>query len=765
MDSGFQALQNELEGYLAFFRRRLEIESEYAESLSKLSSGSTKLPPLRLDEKGPPLETSWRAAWIQLRSNVGEEASAHITLRDSLRKMIQDLGSFRDDKDRIRRRVKDDMRAATTEHREYVGEVGRLRKMYERKVEELQSHEEAEQSRDHEGGGWPPAHWSDGEGSHGRARSSSTASSRGGEKEPVPDIPPVPLSSPPIVPSTSPPPVFVSGAASTSVSSHAYGGHPPSAKGGNVFDALSKRDWSGEKKSLNSIVRAVGNLAKGEGGSGGVKPSAMKGVKARQHSSKLKREAEQADRDYRNAIFRLESLRLQRDRINRSATASLIEFASELSIKIKKAISNHVDALTISGQTRTAIAQHVQPEADRMDPLQDAEVVRSQIRIAVPAEPPVYYVNAFVGECRTLLFGVGLGDYCATRPDRLVPLIVQTCISQIETTGLDCEGIYRIPGKLATVQHLVHAIEKDEEQFSFDAKEEPANVAGVLKLYLRQLPTPLFPFHTVDRLVLSGEYAKDPEGQLASLSRRIRRLAPPHQATLKALCLHLSKVSEHEHQSKMNPTNLGVCFTPVVFGEDETATLESAMQSAKDIVMELLIAKCKTLFDEAVLAKPLSRRPSDVQPHSAPITSQEKLAVPDHIASPKEEVLQVVVPTPPAAQPHPTSSTSPAVFPREPLPNQLSAELSSGYSGDSVFKLYQDASALLPSPLQTSHSEADTLDSPTPPLSAAGGRHIPSEGSPNSSISHTRSGSLDSSPPNANPSSTLASHYVTNPSQ
>lgn len=87
----------------------------------------------------------------------------------------------------------------------------------------------------------------------------------------------------------------------------------------------------------------------------------------------------------------------------------------------------------------------------------------------------------------------------ASHADRLGVL----SIGQVEATGLDCEGIYRIPGKssgatqgtefgsnfsrvgkLATVQKIVHNIEKDEATFEFDPREDPAAVAGVLKVRL-----------------------------------------------------------------------------------------------------------------------------------------------------------------------------------------------------------------------------------------------------------------------------------------
>lgn len=272
----------------------------------------------------------------------------------------------------MRRRVKEDLRAAIQEYSAYVGDVARLSKTYIRKVEELK---EGDQVREHEG--WPPSHWSDSEGSTGRTRSHSTSSSRGGDPGPHGRESPTPLGgSPPIAPPGAP--VFVSGATSTGIGApSAYRDPPPSQKG--VFDAIAKRDWSGEKKSLNSIVRAVGNLAKGDGSGGTyIKPSAVKGAKALQQSSKLKREAEQAgafprslsvadgggeakayvlvDRDYRDGIFRLETLRLNRNRMNRSAAKFLSEFAMELSANLKAALQYQVQLLIDVGHKRTAVS-------------------------------------------------------------------------------------------------------------------------------------------------------------------------------------------------------------------------------------------------------------------------------------------------------------------------------------------------------------------------------------------------------------------------
>lgn len=58
-------------------------------------------------------------------------------------------------------------------------------------------------------------------------------------------------------------------------------------------------------------------------------------------------------------------------------------------------------------------------------------------------------------------------------------------IGYVEAHGLDLEGIYRVPGKLTTIQHIVHRMEKDEESFEFGSNDDVPAVAGVLKVRSR----------------------------------------------------------------------------------------------------------------------------------------------------------------------------------------------------------------------------------------------------------------------------------------
>lgn len=212
----------------------------------------------------------------------------------------------------MRRRVDEDLRRTRDAHNDYAQVVDRLRKSYERKVEDVQAHERDEVERDqHERdkGDFPPDHWTNNEAGSSKSEGNrERKGSVGQNRAPTPGAatPRVDNESPPTAATYgSPPsggftpPVFVSGAGTTGANAPSPYREPPTGKP-NVFEAIAKRDWNGDKSRINSIARAVGNLAKGgDMGPGGQgmghhKSNSMKGTRSRVTSSKLKREAEQA---------------------------------------------------------------------------------------------------------------------------------------------------------------------------------------------------------------------------------------------------------------------------------------------------------------------------------------------------------------------------------------------------------------------------------------------------------------------------------------
>ncbi|GAA5945255.1 uncharacterized protein JCM15063_003008 [Sporobolomyces koalae] len=776
MDDHQAALIRELDGYLTFLKRRQEIELDSAESLRRLAHRSTSAEPE--SELHAHIPTSWRQSWIEVRGSLEDEAQSHRMAAEGLDKLVQKLTHFRDDRDRIRRRIREDLRTTATEYSDYKTVVGRLRKAYERKVEELFHHEEAEHAKDDSGtkspvanseaGGWPPEHWAPSSDSvhfplvKSRDRSDSSASSGKGVPDTTLDLDAgqasqhISFGSPPQAS------VFVSGATSSSGSAPSAYRDPPTAKQ-NVFEAIAKRDWSTEKHRVNSIVRAVGSLAKGN--DSGVSLNSSKGARSRQYGGKLKREAEEADRQYRAGIFQLETLRLQKQRVQASARESLREFVTEMALIIKEVLDQRVSDQLSMGYAQVAIGDHVKPAVGKIEPYRDVENYFIAVPDEPPADQPVYYINAFIGECRSLLFGVSLQDYCANHPGLLVPTIVQRCIEKVESSGLDFEGIYRVPGKLATIQQIVHRMEKGEESFRFGDHDEVSAVAGVLKLYLRQLPIALFPFPASDRKAFAADYASSPEKAMAALLRRIRRLSAPQQATLKAVCRHLARVAQYVAVNKMTPSNLGLIFSAVVFGEDEGATLES-LQNSKDSTMELLIKQQDTLFEGLPLEQPALVRSKQPSSNIGSTVRPASVQPEEPVAASSSSSLVSASETPPSANPATGRANSRqsvdsiyALYQNassglhvneqtQPQQHMSSPSLPPAPGRSSAIPIYPSAPRVHPHPTSSplrpsttasqpvfniphvdSSSELSDLDSPSPPLSAALGRHVPQSNS------------------------------------
>lgn len=199
-----------------------------------------------------------------------------------------------------------------------------------------------------------------------------------------------------------------------------------------------------------------------------------------------------------------------------------------------------------------------------------------------------------------LIFGVSLQDYSRARPPSLElsgqpskvspPLLVLKCIEFIDNHALDQPGIYRISARHAAIQEMVHRVEKDEANFKFDpSKDEPATVAGLLKLYLRQLPEPVLPIPWETRMSFTHEREEHIRNGFAALKGRIRRLPAINQVTLRVILEHLAKVAAHSEQNKMTASNLAVVFGPVILSEASFETTSLAAIMEEDKTMEDLI--------------------------------------------------------------------------------------------------------------------------------------------------------------------------------
>ncbi|XP_042184855.1 rho GTPase-activating protein 45 isoform X5 [Oncorhynchus tshawytscha] len=236
---------------------------------------------------------------------------------------------------------------------------------------------------------------------------------------------------------------------------------------------------------------------------------------------------------------------------------------------------------------------------------------------------------------RLLLFGrdftQGLGD-----PDG-VPLVIRKCITEIESRALRMKGIYRVNGVKTRVEKLCQAFENGKELVEL-SQAFPHDISNMLKLYLRQLPEPILPFHLYQSLMgLAKESLRSaspsPDGgevagaavladlgaetplEVLTLVHSLRELMltelpQANTATLRYIAQHLRRVCECEQENKMSPSNLGIVFGPTLMRprpSGATVALSSLVDYPHQArIVETLIVFYSTLFHDSPYGTPVS---------------------------------------------------------------------------------------------------------------------------------------------------------------
>ncbi|OCH92733.1 RhoGAP-domain-containing protein [Obba rivulosa] len=580
------------ESYLTFFQERKRIEEAYVDALARLHHRVKDID-LSLDERSD-LSTT-RAAWSEVRDNVEREADTRAAFLGTLTSdIINPLVALRETQDRIRKRIREDLKDAISAHTEYAeNTLPRLKRNYLKKCQEVEDYKAAAAAA----GPLSPTSTPEQFNFNVTPRTSQSGPTR-----------PTVTSPQPLRPLDRRP------------SQHAG----PRNRSPSTSTALQDLAHQGKKQlnQLKTFLDKGGNIK-----DGGRSDNALRTVKA-------KREAGEADREYRKGVHFLETLRLRRVKIMESGYNSLESFIRESAECMKNILERYLDNMKATVTTESQLCSHGRRMIDKISSEKDARDIASHIpRLMASSVPkPVYYWNFTVGECRDLIFGVSLVDYATARglADGEVPKIVRLCIKEIEARGLDAEGIYRVSGRHAAVQELQHKIERNEAAFAFNpAIDDVYAVSSLLKQYLRELPEPVFKFPLQDRIQHSEDLEEHASNNFLLLRSKLRRLPPIHQATFKAIIEHLSRIASRAEKNKMDAKNLAIVFGSFIFGEDELPKAGGDLlqvQSWKDSLMEDVITHANVVFQSSD-SPPLPAAPLDEQ--AAPIalgTTHTKLS-------------------------------------------------------------------------------------------------------------------------------------------
>ncbi|XP_071362155.1 rho GTPase-activating protein 24-like isoform X2 [Trachinotus anak] len=198
---------------------------------------------------------------------------------------------------------------------------------------------------------------------------------------------------------------------------------------------------------------------------------------------------------------------------------------------------------------------------------------------------------------------------------RLVPLVVEQCVTFIRERGMHEVGLFRQPGQASLVKELQQAFDAGERP-SFDSTDVHT-VASLLKLYLRQLPEPLVPYnHYQDFLICGQKLRGDRTQGLGELRSLLQELPVANFNLLNFICQFLNEVQSYSGSNKMSDQNLATVFGPNILrakAEDPQSIMGGA--ALVHVLMLELIREHESLF--AKVAPPISARPPG-GPHASP---------------------------------------------------------------------------------------------------------------------------------------------------
>uniref|UniRef100_A0A7N6AQP5 Rho GTPase activating protein 4a n=1 Tax=Anabas testudineus TaxID=64144 RepID=A0A7N6AQP5_ANATE len=202
-----------------------------------------------------------------------------------------------------------------------------------------------------------------------------------------------------------------------------------------------------------------------------------------------------------------------------------------------------------------------------------------------------------------------------------IPVVVESCIRFINLHGLHHEGIFRVPGSQRDVNLLRDAFERGEDPLS-DSECDLDSVAGVLKLYFRNLEPPLFPYDSYSQLLECVQIEE--EAEKAAQIKAIHSTFPrPLLVVMRYLFAFLNHVSQYSDENMMQPYNLAVCFGPSLLRGTDSDDAVARQPQVNDLVKTMILQHDIIFPSQSELPGPVYEKHMTLeQEYCEPITEE-----------------------------------------------------------------------------------------------------------------------------------------------
>ncbi|KAH3758519.1 rho GTPase-activating protein 24 [Pelomyxa schiedti] len=181
-----------------------------------------------------------------------------------------------------------------------------------------------------------------------------------------------------------------------------------------------------------------------------------------------------------------------------------------------------------------------------------------------------------------------------------IPAIVRDCVEYLETPGknfLSVEGLFRQSGHQNLVLDLKSRYDKGEKvDLAAFAPSDPHAIAGLLKLWLRELPEALLTFDMYD-MFIAAIAVQDIEVKAKKIRQVFDFIPKQNLVLLKYLVSFLTRVAALSAVNMMKPSNISIVFGPNILrpsGGDISVMLEDSGYANE--LMTFMIEHCEMLF-------------------------------------------------------------------------------------------------------------------------------------------------------------------------
>jgi len=189
----------------------------------------------------------------------------------------------------------------------------------------------------------------------------------------------------------------------------------------------------------------------------------------------------------------------------------------------------------------------------------------------------------------TKVFGVPLAQ-CAHRfKYGGLPVVVAKTMTYLTESALQLEGIFRISGNQTEVLALKKAFDEGQD-VNIRTCSSPHVAAGLLKLYLRDLPEPLFTFRLYDIFMALYNTVQNEAVRLTYCKVIVDTLPVANRTLLFALLPFLASVMKFADVNKMAVHNIATVFGPNLLrsADDSAITMIQGTAAINAITCELI---------------------------------------------------------------------------------------------------------------------------------------------------------------------------------